>query len=74
LMIRKLDWDTCNGCGICADICPTDVFRIDERTEKAVIRYPEECMTCFECENQCPVNAIEVDPYRVPAPLTIRYQ
>jgi len=48
-----------------------DVFVMDEAAKKAVIRYPEECMTCFECERECDTQAIEVSPFRVPTPLVI---
>ncbi|MFH1775321.1 MAG: ferredoxin family protein [Chloroflexota bacterium] len=70
-MIYQIDWEGCNGCGVCSDICPMDVFIMDEATQKAVIRYPEECMTCFECERECDTGAIEVSPFRVPTPLVI---
>ncbi len=28
-----LDKEKCNACGVCADICPTDVFRVAGRKE-----------------------------------------
>jgi NAD-dependent dihydropyrimidine dehydrogenase PreA subunit len=63
-MIKKIDPKTCTGCGLCVDVCPTDVLRIDEGSRKAVIRYQENCMTCYNCELECPCDSIFVDPFR----------
>ena len=30
--------------GLCVNSCPMDVIRMDEEAEKAIIRYPEDCM------------------------------
>jgi len=62
--IRKIDFDLCNGCGICVDICPMDVLRLNEETEKPIIQYLRECQACFMCERDCPADAIYVTPDR----------
>jgi NAD-dependent dihydropyrimidine dehydrogenase PreA subunit len=64
LPIEKIDIELCNGCRICVDSCPMDVIRFDEETEKASIRYREDCIACYNCENDCPNNAIYVSPQR----------
>ncbi len=56
----KLDRSTCVGCGACADVCPHQVFKIDER--KAKIRDLDACMECGACVLNCPVKAISVNP------------
>ena len=69
--IRKIDFRLCNGCGICVDNCPLDVIRMDETIKKAVIRYLEDCQSCFLCEIDCPEGAISVNPARerrIPSP------
>ncbi len=38
---------------------------------KAYIAYPDDCMTCFECELECPLGAIDVHPFKEQLPPTI---
>lgn len=52
----------CIGCGICVKTCPTDVFRLDSKTHKAVIKYPADCQICHLCRMYCPVDAITITP------------
>ena len=69
MTIEKIDTDLCNGCGICFDSCPLDVIRMDEESQKAVIKYPEDCMMCLFCERDCPEEAIYVSPVKIAQPL-----
>ncbi len=62
MAIERIDPELCNGCGICVKICPMDVFRMDKKSNKAVITYPEDCMLCEFCVLDCPTNAITVTP------------
>lgn len=59
--------DRCDGCGICVDICPDDVFRMKDG--KAIIAYPDDCDTCFLCETDCPRGAIVVSAEVLGVPL-----
>jgi len=62
-MITKIDHEKCIGCGICAERCPLDTIRLNEKG-KAYIAYPDDCMTCFLCERLCPKGAIFVHPFK----------
>jgi adenylylsulfate reductase subunit B len=62
--------EKCNACGICADICPTDVFRVAKKKEIPEIRYPEECWHCNSCVLDCKQEAIEL---RIPLPAMMLY-
>ncbi|MFC1867335.1 ferredoxin family protein [Thermodesulfobacteriota bacterium] len=61
--------EKCNACGLCAEICPTDVFRA-EKKEIPVIRYPEECWHCNSCVLDCEEEAIKL---RIPLPAMMLY-
>ena len=69
MAIERIDPELCNGCGICVQICPMDVIRLDEKRKKAIIKYPEDCQTCFSCELACVVKAVDVHPFRKPRPM-----
>lgn len=71
MAIDKIDQEICTGCGICFGICPQDVIRMDKKTKKAKIKYPEDCVACWACEVFCPVEAIQVSlsqPIKIPYP------
>ena len=64
MAIERIDSESCTGCGICVNSCQMDVIRMDEETQKAVIRYPDDCMLCLFCERDCPEGAVYVSPVR----------
>ncbi|MFC1945427.1 ferredoxin family protein [Chloroflexota bacterium] len=66
-----IDKAKCNGCGICANICPCDVYFGSEPKDIPVIRYPEECWHCNACVIDCPKEAIRL---RIPLPMLIVYK
>jgi len=72
-MIASIDETKCDGCGICIEACPIDTLRMDEKGEKAVIKYPDDCMTCYACELKCPTGAIYVHPFKEVLPRAITY-
>ena len=55
----ELDRETCIGCGRCVEVCPHQVFVIEER--KAGMADRDACMECGACALNCPVRAISVD-------------
>ncbi len=64
MTIKTIDSRKCCGCKICVDACPMDVIRFDEDAQRAVISYEKDCICCYNCEEDCPNNAIYVDPLR----------
>jgi adenylylsulfate reductase subunit B len=58
--------EKCNACAVCADICPTDVFHIEEKGAIPDIRYPEECWHCNSCVLDCKEEAMSL---RIPLPV-----
>ena len=51
--------ERCNGCGMCAAVCPHAVFAVNGRQVRLV--RPEACMECGACQVNCPTNAISVE-------------
>lgn len=47
--------DHCNGCGLCAKVCPVDNIKINNKPE-----FMHKCIVCYACTHNCPQNAIRV--------------
>ncbi|MGI6224737.1 MAG: 4Fe-4S dicluster domain-containing protein [Peptococcales bacterium] len=62
-MIKYIDTEKCQGCGVCAKRCPLDAIRMNDE-KKAYIAYPDDCMTCYLCELVCPHGAVYVHPFK----------
>jgi len=54
----QLDPTRCTGCGICVEVCPHGVFRIESRKASIVDR--DACMECGACARNCPFGALFV--------------
>ena len=60
---------SCDGCGECVDICPSDIMHIDPTHRRAYNIEPNFCWECYSCVKACPQNAIDVRGYADFAPL-----
>ena len=61
-----VDWDRCSGKGTCVDVCPVNVFELQEIAEhpetlKAVPVRAKNCTLCMECVEKCIELAIKVE-------------
>jgi nitroreductase/NAD-dependent dihydropyrimidine dehydrogenase PreA subunit len=54
----RLDPDRCTGCGLCLDVCPSDVLAL-EGGKIALAR--EGCFGCDHCAAVCPAEAITIE-------------
>ena len=61
MAIERIDRNKCIGCGNCRLVCSCDVIAMD-KNNKAYVKYPEDCIVCLFCEQECPVQAIYVSP------------
>ena len=53
-----VDVEKCTGCGECVDICPDDVYELQD--EKSVPVRAEDCSGCESCIEVCEQEAITV--------------
>jgi NAD-dependent dihydropyrimidine dehydrogenase PreA subunit len=51
--------EKCIGCGKCVEVCPHQVFAMEER--KARLVQFDACMECGACAKNCPTSAIQVE-------------
>ncbi|MEW6334622.1 MAG: mercury methylation ferredoxin HgcB [Thermodesulfobacteriota bacterium] len=54
----KLDQEKCTGCGMCLEVCPHEVFKMN--TRHVEIQHRDACMECGACSRNCPFDAITV--------------
>jgi len=54
----ELDVGKCVGCGMCAVVCPHEVFTVADG--KAVLCDRDACMECGACARNCPAEALSV--------------
>lgn len=67
--LLKLNRDLCNGCGVCAEICPREATEtyppsvVEGRlTKKPTIDFDiDSCILCGECAVLCPLNALRME-------------
>ena len=55
----EVNAEKCVGCGECIDICPVEVFELQD--EKSVPVNAEECLGCESCIEVCEEGAITVE-------------
>lgn len=53
-----LDEKKCIGCGMCLEVCPHRVFKME--SGHAQIQNRDGCMECGACARNCPASAISV--------------
>ncbi|MDP6176005.1 MAG: ferredoxin family protein [Rhodospirillales bacterium] len=75
-MPPKVDYDKCDGCRICVELCSEDVFfgtpGLGAKKESpAVVSHPGLCWHCNWCVDLCPTDAIWLN---IPLTMHIPYK
>ncbi|MFF9786428.1 4Fe-4S dicluster domain-containing protein [Streptomyces nigrescens] len=66
-MIEFISAERCIACDKCIKVCPTNVFDRGEDGIPVLARHTD-CQTCFQCEANCPADALYVAPQTHPLP------
>ncbi len=54
----EVDLEKCEGCGECVDICPEEVFEI--QNDKSIPVSEDDCVGCESCVEVCEDEAITI--------------
>ena len=54
-----IDTDKSTGCGECVDVCPVEVYELQDG--KSVPVNAEECLGCESCVEVCEASAVTVE-------------
>jgi MinD superfamily P-loop ATPase len=60
--VAIVDTETCEGCGICAEVCRFDAITLAESGNGSAHVDPIACDGCAACAYQCPTQAIHMEP------------
>lgn len=53
-----IDKKKCTKCGLCAEVCPVDVYCGTNLKEIPKVTYGQDCYFCGACILECPTDAI----------------
>jgi NADH-quinone oxidoreductase subunit I len=57
--LPALDEAACTGCGICAEVCPTECLEME--VPVPWLPRPGHCISCALCVAVCPVHALHME-------------
>jgi NAD-dependent dihydropyrimidine dehydrogenase PreA subunit len=55
----EYDLEKCTGCKMCTEVCPRDVFVIEDRKARVIDR--DACIECGACMLNCVFGALKVE-------------
>jgi NAD-dependent dihydropyrimidine dehydrogenase PreA subunit len=58
MYIVEVDKDKCTGCEECINVCPSDVFELQDGKSEPV--NADACVFCESCVDACPEGAVTV--------------
>ncbi len=62
--VPKIDTEKCKGCGKCAESCPMQIIKIENKIAGMSLK---KCISCFCCQEMCPFDAVRIShKWRLP--------
>jgi len=58
--LHRVNLETCNGDGICADICPENALELVDEKAATVDDRAEHCIMCGQCVAVCPTGSLQM--------------
>jgi len=58
----SLNREICIGCGVCIDVCPRNVYEMNELDKKVDLVHPEKCINCNACVHRCLAKCLTILP------------
>lgn len=65
---KDRDWDTCLGCAICANACPTGAMDLS-----SLLWEDAQCISCMACVSACPTGALGFNSAMLAEKLTANF-
>ncbi len=56
MFVLEINYDKCNACGICIEICPEQKFNLNENNKPEINK--NNCIFCYNCVSMCPETAV----------------
>lgn len=53
-----VDFEKCIKCGICVNVCPVNIVKIEKGQQQCIAINLDYCKGCGICANECPKNCI----------------
>lgn len=63
--LHTIDFETCNGDGICAEVCPEGALEIANEKAATVSSRAESCIFCGQCVAVCPTESLQMPELEV---------
>lgn len=61
ITIRIEEHECPQGCKMCAEACPVDIFSFDGQKVRVIAENEDECTICEICLQRCPQNCIKIE-------------
>ena len=58
--LHVVNLETCNGDGICAEVCPENTLQVVDKKAATVENRVESCISCGQCVAVCPTESLQM--------------